>query len=507
MSKAYLYARFSTKRQEDGDSLERQTLAAQEWCSRNDVELSNQTFEDLGVSAFKEGTRPALSEFIAATKSGRVAQGSFLLVEDDDRLSRRGWKITQDLMHELVNLGIVVVLLKTGRRYDSTNINDIGDNIVLMVNADRAYKESERKSYLIRAQRKRARENRKVVGKLPAWIERAETETGFAFNRMKSTILRLVELRSQAQSLQSVAKNLNKENYLTSTGAAWSGSGVRSIIENVALYGAKAYFDTDKATGRMNKTPIDIQLNIFPSLISFDQWKMLQQKSSNGLGGRITRKGAYSQLLKCGNCGAGMVQRTTTYKGSQRLYRKCIKSTEGSCTQTDMVRQPEIYLDRVLKKLTYQKNESTYVSKTPELQKQLEVVKCTENLLIERGMVEQLADLYVKINEIKTSIDNSIIEDNNQRDVDVSFESIIDIEDSSVRNLELRKLIKEISFHLIKKVKTRSVWRVEIVQINGLKISFILEQKHGFGNTEIKYVANVESFLEQIKHTPYEWEL
>ncbi|HCG5245505.1 recombinase family protein [Vibrio parahaemolyticus] len=185
---AYLYARFSTKRQELGDSLNRQIQAAQDWCSRNNITLSDHSFEDLGVSAFKEGTKPALSEFISAVKSNRIKNGSYLLIEDDDRLSRRGWKHTQDLMHELVNLGITVVLIKTGRYYNSSNINDIGDNIVLMVNADRAYKESERKSQLIRAQRTRARNNRQVTGKLPMWIERS-SENGFKFNDKVSKVL------------------------------------------------------------------------------------------------------------------------------------------------------------------------------------------------------------------------------------------------------------------------------------------------------------------------------
>lgn len=72
MAIAYLYARFSTAKQEHGDSLERQTQIAKEWCHQHHVELSDKTFEDLGVSAFKEVTKPALSDFIIAVKSNRI---------------------------------------------------------------------------------------------------------------------------------------------------------------------------------------------------------------------------------------------------------------------------------------------------------------------------------------------------------------------------------------------------------------------------------------------------
>lgn len=52
---AVLYVRFSTKKQEAGDSQRRQIESAEQWCERNNAELSAQTYEDLGVSAFKEG--------------------------------------------------------------------------------------------------------------------------------------------------------------------------------------------------------------------------------------------------------------------------------------------------------------------------------------------------------------------------------------------------------------------------------------------------------------------
>lgn len=50
---AFSYRRFSSAQQKDGNSIKRQTDAAQAWCDANGYELSSSNFEDLGVSAFK----------------------------------------------------------------------------------------------------------------------------------------------------------------------------------------------------------------------------------------------------------------------------------------------------------------------------------------------------------------------------------------------------------------------------------------------------------------------
>ncbi len=53
LTTAYSYVRFSSEGQSEGTSIERQTKRAQEWCEREGYRLSTETFEDLGVSAFK----------------------------------------------------------------------------------------------------------------------------------------------------------------------------------------------------------------------------------------------------------------------------------------------------------------------------------------------------------------------------------------------------------------------------------------------------------------------
>ena len=88
--KAYLSSRISDKKQKTGKGLERQTQWAQDWCQRRGIPLDDTlTFSDPGQSAFrgKNHLTGALSLFLKACEQGRIKPGSFLIVENLDRLS------------------------------------------------------------------------------------------------------------------------------------------------------------------------------------------------------------------------------------------------------------------------------------------------------------------------------------------------------------------------------------------------------------------------------------
>src|SRR6516164_688654 len=90
---AYSYIRFSSPEQSKGDSLRRQTEDAAAWCQRHGVHLNTSTtLHDLGKSAFtgahrKNPDRHALAAFLKLIEGGKVPPGSYLVVENLDRLS------------------------------------------------------------------------------------------------------------------------------------------------------------------------------------------------------------------------------------------------------------------------------------------------------------------------------------------------------------------------------------------------------------------------------------
>ena len=88
---AYSYKRWSSSIQGKGHTEERQAELAEEYCHRHGLTLDTKLkMTDEGVSGYsgkniKDG---ALGAFIKLIEAGTIAPGSFLLIEDVDRLSR-----------------------------------------------------------------------------------------------------------------------------------------------------------------------------------------------------------------------------------------------------------------------------------------------------------------------------------------------------------------------------------------------------------------------------------
>jgi DNA invertase Pin-like site-specific DNA recombinase len=116
--KAYSYLRFSTPEQAKGDSKRRQWDAAVKYAATHGLELDNKlTFQDMGVSAFRgaNAATGSLRAFLEAVESGEVPQGSYLLVESLDRISRDAVYVAQGLLANIVSSGVIVVSLMDGR--------------------------------------------------------------------------------------------------------------------------------------------------------------------------------------------------------------------------------------------------------------------------------------------------------------------------------------------------------------------------------------------------------
>jgi DNA invertase Pin-like site-specific DNA recombinase len=160
--KAYSYVRFSTPAQAEGDSERRQTEAATAYARKRGLELDAElTFADLGVSAFHNANAKtgALGAFLEAVKDGTVAKGSYLLVENLDRLTRADILEAQELFTGIIRRGITLVTLFDERAYSAESIiANPTDLIIAILTMMRGREESLTKSRRLSAayERKRA---------------------------------------------------------------------------------------------------------------------------------------------------------------------------------------------------------------------------------------------------------------------------------------------------------------------------------------------------------------
>jgi DNA invertase Pin-like site-specific DNA recombinase len=137
VTRAYSYIRFSTPEQAAGDSLRRQTELAEEYCARHGLTLDTSlTLQDLGVSGFRgrnlEGG--AFTLFRRAIEDGIVPQGSVLLVENLDRLSRMPAYDAFKVLSNIVDAGVDIVTLKPESRHSRDSLRkDMGSLITVIL--------------------------------------------------------------------------------------------------------------------------------------------------------------------------------------------------------------------------------------------------------------------------------------------------------------------------------------------------------------------------------------
>ena len=131
--KAYSYIRFSSPEQAHGDSLRRQTEAARAYAVANDLDLDETlTFHDPAMSAYRGRNAEvgALGTFLEAVRDKIVPQGSYLLVESLDRVSRQTVRKAVRTMEEIVAAGVNLVDLSDGGRRYSVETLDSDHGVV-----------------------------------------------------------------------------------------------------------------------------------------------------------------------------------------------------------------------------------------------------------------------------------------------------------------------------------------------------------------------------------------
>jgi DNA invertase Pin-like site-specific DNA recombinase len=258
---AYSYIRFSSKQQADGDSIRRQTEAATQWCARNKVPLDESlTIRDYATSAFTgkhrkvaaastgSSSATGLGSFLAAINSGRVRPGSFLLVENLDRLTRESIMPAMHFFTGILVAGIKIVQLSPTEQVFDEKTADMGTVMLALVELSRGNSESKLKSERVgkawAQKKKEAREQKKIATRMtPGWI--TVDEDKLVLDPAKAaTVRRIFALSLAGYGTGQIAKVLNKERIpllgrqtFKGRRLIWSVNVIYSILRNRAVFG------------------------------------------------------------------------------------------------------------------------------------------------------------------------------------------------------------------------------------------------------------------------------
>jgi DNA invertase Pin-like site-specific DNA recombinase len=212
------YVRFSRAEQGQGDSLRRQTADTVAWCEKNNVPLDRElSCLDAGRSAYHgrhRDDKAALGQFLECVREGRVPRGSFLVIENLDRLSREDERTALRLWLDILDAGINIVQLhpETVFRHERSEMVDI---IRAIIELSRGHSESRMKSVRslanwAEAVRLAREEGRVITGRLPSWVEM--TDDGLALVPEGAAVVRRIfELAKAGYGFATIVKKLNAD--------------------------------------------------------------------------------------------------------------------------------------------------------------------------------------------------------------------------------------------------------------------------------------------------------
>lgn len=278
MSIVYSYIRFSSKKQEKGDSLRRQTELADDYCERHGHQLADLTLRDLGVSAFrgKHKHEGALSVFLQAIEDGQIKPGSILLVENLDRLSREGMAEALSLFLSILKAGVKIAVLEPMERlYTRQSVNDLVGILEPLMSFHLAHEESLKRSKRLKHhwnQRRRNAADKPLSKVRPSWIDWNEDEERFEINEEAAAAIRTIfEAAIDGLGQRRTLDRLNEQHKPIGRSGRWNTSFIQKVLNDRAVLGEfqPMTFDDD---GRRIPTGDPIS-DYYPAVIDEATWQ------------------------------------------------------------------------------------------------------------------------------------------------------------------------------------------------------------------------------------------
>ena len=243
---AYSYTRFSSEKQAKGDSLRRQTAMAENYIRAHpelDLELSPMSLSDEGMSAYKgaNAKRGALSAFMRAVDDDEVKSGSYLLVENFDRLSRQDPLTSIGQLTDLTKAGINVVTLTDEKVFSTETMKGVDGAWMLMssiMTMARAHEESATKGDRVRAawnsKKTKIDDGIQLTKKVPFWMN---PDRSLKKDKVK-LVNEIFHWHSVGFGGTKVCKLLNERGEPTPSGKGfWQQSTIRKLVTGKAVLG------------------------------------------------------------------------------------------------------------------------------------------------------------------------------------------------------------------------------------------------------------------------------
>jgi DNA invertase Pin-like site-specific DNA recombinase len=341
--RAYSYVRLSSPKQLRGVGLARQLELSRKYADEHDLDLADESFQDLGISAYHGANilEGKLGAFLDAVRAGTIQRGSFLLVESLDRISRQKVHKGLQLFLQIIDAGITIVSLSDGYVFVPDRL-ELTELIVSLVILSRAWEESERKSVRLRdvleRKRRAARERLEHMGgPILGWLRPSRDRKRLEVIEERAELVRSI-FRDCANGIgpHRIEARLNARRAPTfrTRARVWNRSFIRSLLSGRAVLGEfQPHRDMKDEDGKTVRVPEgDVIKGYYPAIVTEELWHAAQQglRQRRGTGGPSIA-GCVPNLFTGGlaKCSYCMSRMSFVNKGKGSAYFVCESSRRG----------------------------------------------------------------------------------------------------------------------------------------------------------------------------------
>ena len=343
---AYSYIRFSSIGQQAGDSFRRQLDLSEQYVKEHGLKLNTSlNMHDLGVSAFDGSNleKGALGAFVEAVRTGRVEQGSFLLVESLDRISRAQVLTALQLFISILNAGIVIVTLADSQTYSATSVRDNPYQLLIsIVVMARAHEESLTKSKRISAAWAKKRENASsnvLTKTCPNWLQ--STESGFVeIPEHVAIVQRIFSMKANGMGKLTISKCFNLEGVplisrrkTSGLNTSWHQNTIAQILRSRSVLG-----ELQPHSGRGDdRRPVGDPIpGYYPRIVNDELWALSRPNENKSRSGRNASQmvSIFRGLLRCAHCGGTVTTLGHSRNGVFRRQIGCYDHQRGVCSES-----------------------------------------------------------------------------------------------------------------------------------------------------------------------------
>lgn len=346
MTKAYSFIRFSTPAQMKGDSLRRQLAKAERYAADRGLDLDS-SYRALGVSAFtgKHRTKGALAAFLNAVRVGEIEAGSWLLVENVDRLSRETPWDAMGLFREIIDSELTVATLMDDMIYDLPTLRSRPEHLqTLNAALTKGHRESADKSERLRDAWSEKRGGlggrRKLTRQGPRWVDLIPDNPGesliggWQFNERAEVIRRIYQMCADGIGKELIARHLNEAGVSPFRGGdGWQASTVLFLLRDRRTIGE---FQPHTKVDGVRQPIGDPIPDYFPAVVSEELFYKVQTELARRHTGAHPGKknrvpNIFVGLARC-SCGRAMEFRDKSgrkHKSEKAIYLICSGAQRG----------------------------------------------------------------------------------------------------------------------------------------------------------------------------------